>query len=139
MKKAYTLIGVLIVVVILGILAIGAIPSFNQIIRRTELKEVRNVVEAVISGARYYELKHGTITTLPISDPDPDPDPPWPALNVELPNNPVCAYEILPGGTTGKQLRVSSGGVWLYTYDLPRGPGAINGVNPDARYVQELP
>lgn len=137
MKKAYTLIGVLIVVVILGILATGAIPSLRQIIRRTELKEVRSVVEAVISGARYYELKYGTITTLPLYDSGTQKD--WPALNVELPNNPVCAYEILDGGTTGKQLRVNSDGVWLYTYDLPRGLGAINAGNSDAKYVRELP
>lgn len=122
-------------VVILGILATGAIPSFRQIIRRTELKEVRNVVEAVISGARHYELKRGNLTTLTTASPDC-----WYALNVELPDNPFCTYAIVIVGGTGRRLNVySPSAQWLYRYYLPRGPGAINGANPDAKYVQDLP
>lgn len=134
MRKGYSLIGVLIVVIIVSILSIGAIPSFNRIIRRAEMKEVKDMVDSVRAGARQFVLKRGAIGILSITAPDY-----WDQLNVDVDTNAVCAYTIVSGGTTTRQLRVESSGLLLYTYDLPNGPGTLNAGNPDARYVQDLP
>lgn len=136
-KKGYTLVGVLIVVVIVGILATIAIPGFRQIIRRYELEEVRHMFEATRAGAKDYDFRIG-IGNLPTAAPQC-----WEALNVNLPDNPICEYTIVAGGSTNRRLQVrsrpSGAWIWLYRYDLPNGPGAINGGNTDQKYIQDLP
>lgn len=131
MKKAYTIVDVLLIVIILAILAAIVTPAYNKVVRRSELKEVRTLVELTRAGARYYHGKYGITSITPPAN--------LSVLNVTVPPDAKCTYSIVSGGTTGRQLQVTSSNGLLYTYDLPDGPGAINGVNPDARYVQDLP
>lgn len=132
MKKGYTLIDVLIVVVVLGVLATIAIPAYRMIIRRAELKEVKNTVELARAGAKYYDLKHGISgLTTPGS---------LSTLKVDVPDDSECTYTIVDGGGGIRRLEVrrKSDNVLLYDYDLPDGPGSIKSTS-DARYLQDLP
>lgn len=135
MKKGYTLIDVLIIVVILGVLVTVAIPAYRRIIRRAELREVRNLLELTRAGARYYHLKYD-ITDIDTSE---GQDAVFRSLRVDIPADSNCIYQIVAIGTT-RQLQVirRSDSALLYTYDLPDAGGSIQKTS-DERYLQDLP
>lgn len=136
MRKGYTVIDVLIIVVILGVLATVAIPAYRMIVRHSQLREVRNLVELTRAGARYYSNKHG-ITAI---DPSKGQPAVWNSLRIDLPASPYCTYQITSPNATTRRLEVTrnSDGALLYTYDLPNGPGAVQATT-DARYLNDLP
>lgn len=136
MKKGYTIVDILVIVVVLGVLATITLPVYNKIIRRARMREVVTLIALTRVGARYYDGKYGiTSLTTPGN---------IAALNVDLPPDPVCTYEIVdlddpPQDPPRRWLQVNSSGDWLYRYQLPTGSGTINTDNPDSRYVQDLP
>lgn len=131
MKKGYTIVDVLVVIVVLATLAAIAVPVYSRIIRRASMREVVTLIALTRVGARYYDGKYGISALATPGN--------LSTLSVDVPPGTVCTYSIVAGGTTNRQLQVDSSGDWLYTYDLPNGPGTINADNPDARYIQDLP
>lgn len=132
MKKAYTIIDVLIIVVILAILAAVVVPAYNKVVRRSELKEVRTLVELTRAGAKYYHGKYWiTSITTPAN---------LSVLNVTVPSDAKCTYSIVSGAGNTRILEVrrTSDNVLLYTYQLPNGPGVVQATT-DARYLEDLP
>lgn len=141
MRKGYTILGVLLVLIIVSILAIGALPEFRRIMRRAEMGEVRGMVDSIRAGARQYVFKQGTIATLALSS-DPPPADVWDQLNIDVDPNAVCAYTIVDLSIPARRwLQVDSSGDWLYRYELPDDSdgGDKNSSNADYRYIQDLP
>lgn len=60
MKKAFTLIEIMIVVVIIGLLAVMAIPAFNKVRQEARAKTILNNLRQVASAGQQYILDKGT-------------------------------------------------------------------------------
>ncbi|BCD67465.1 type II secretion system protein [Nitratiruptor sp. YY09-18] len=58
MKRAFTLIELLFVILAIGILASIAIPKFTGALNEAKLAEVKSTVTAVRSGLQVYKNKH---------------------------------------------------------------------------------
>ena len=63
MKKGFTLIEVLIVVIILGILATIAVPQFTRVVERARRGEALTIMAGVQTGQRLYSLENDSFTT----------------------------------------------------------------------------
>ncbi|MFC1807019.1 type IV pilin protein [Candidatus Omnitrophota bacterium] len=61
-KKAFTLIEVLIVVLILGVLATIALPQFKQVIWKSRYREVFNIVSGIAKAEQLYLMEYGEYT-----------------------------------------------------------------------------
>ena len=103
MKKGLTLIELVVVLVVIAIIASLAIPSFKGIIRNTYISEVYGMASLIISGARYYDFKYD-FDNFDATDPSQY----WGALNVNIPNNAKCRYEITGGAHATKLLTIYS-------------------------------
>jgi Tfp pilus assembly protein PilE len=135
MRKAITLIELLVVIIVLAVLALLVLPGFKGIIERAKFKEVKSMVDVARSGSKYYDLKYG-LDQLDVSDQDAL----WSVLKITLPTTPKCEYIVVDGGTapSGKQLQVISppgSGEVVYTYDLPDGPGTVITGHTDEGYL----
>lgn len=58
-KKAFTLIEIMIVVVIIGLLAVMAIPAFNKVREEAREKTILNNLRQVASAGQQYLLDQG--------------------------------------------------------------------------------
>ena len=133
MKKAFTFIEIMIVVIIIGIIAGFSLSMYSKIIKRAGFKEVARRVDIVRAGARYYGFKYG-IDTLPTDDEDEA----WDRLQVD--NNPSDSgadliYAIVSSGGD-PALQVSYGGSVLYTYNLATETGSTT-ADPNAKYLPD--
>jgi prepilin-type N-terminal cleavage/methylation domain-containing protein len=130
MKKAYTLVEIIVVVVILSILASIALPGFKMIKKRIEYKETSGVVGLVRAGAKYYDLKYG-LTELPAGDNA------WTYLKVDKPSDVYLVYEIVDdAGVKYMRIKNQSGDL-LYSYKLPDGPRETIPEQDDMQYLPE--
>jgi type IV pilus assembly protein PilA len=59
-RKAFTLIEIMIVVVIIGLLAVMAIPAFNKVRSDARSKTILNNLRQVASAGQQYMLDKGT-------------------------------------------------------------------------------
>jgi prepilin-type N-terminal cleavage/methylation domain-containing protein len=80
MKKAFTLVELIIVIVIIGILASIGIPRFTGAIRMAKESEAKAILGAIRSSQLRYELENGSYTT-DINN-----------LDIDLPSNPTEYY-----------------------------------------------
>ena len=130
MKKAFTTIEIMIVMVILAIIASIALPGYVEFKKRIEYKEASGILELVRAGAKYYDLKYG------IAALDPTAGPLWTHLKVDDPSSAHLVYSIVTGPAAGESdLQISNtDGDVLYTYTLPDGPGATT-AEPDVAYL----
>lgn len=55
-KKAFTLIEVMVVVIIIGILSALAMPSFNKSMNKAREKEARTILELIYNAEKVYRL-----------------------------------------------------------------------------------
>lgn len=58
MKRAFTLIEVLFVLLILGILATIAIPKFSHVLDQADIGKAKSTVSAIRGGIQVYKNKH---------------------------------------------------------------------------------
>ncbi len=58
-KKGFTLLEVLVVVVILGVLATIAVPTYNKIVRRSRVADGLNVLDMLAGAQDKYFIQHG--------------------------------------------------------------------------------
>jgi prepilin-type N-terminal cleavage/methylation domain-containing protein len=141
MKRGFTLVEIMTVLVIIVILASLGIPMFYKATREAELAEVELMVDMVSAGARYYDFKYGFASF----DPSAGPVVYWKALNVDLPPHSECQYTIIAEGGKKKLLVESmpTGKVpwiWLYKYELPKDTNPsdnINSANTDSDKLGE--
>jgi len=133
MKRGFTLIEVMIVVVILGLLVSITLPMYSKVIRRTGFKEVSGIVNLVRAGAKYYDLKYD------LSAFDANDTTAWNFLKVDKPwDSGIGLTYVLTGGTS-PVLEVSYDGNLLYQYDLLTGTGTTS-EDPNAAYLpSDLP
>ena len=131
MKKAFTLIELLIVLVILAIITAFVLPGYGNIRRRAEYREASSLLNLVRAGAKYYDLKYG-ISHLALGGVAA-----WPAMRVDDPSSSAhLTYDII----AGPALQVSNpDGDVLYTYTLPDGPGALTADADTAFLPADLP
>ena len=59
-NKAFTLVEIMIVVVIIGLLAVMAIPAFNKVRQEAREKTILNNLRQIASGGEQYLLDKGT-------------------------------------------------------------------------------
>ncbi len=125
MKKAFTMIEILVVLLILGILISISIPGYSRLKKRTEYKEASGILELVRAGAKYYDLKYG-VSGLPTGSSA------WAALKIDEPAGPQLTYEVV----TGPKLEIKNkGGDWLYRYHLETGAVERNTGHDDYAYL----
>ena len=75
-NKAFTLIEVLIVVLIIGILAAIALPQYKKMVIKTQFSELVNALKALVNAQSIYYIANGTYTanrdsldlTFPLTD-----------------------------------------------------------------------
>jgi prepilin-type N-terminal cleavage/methylation domain-containing protein len=131
-RKAFTLIEIIIVVVILAILVSIAVPNIRKFITRAQLKEVGSMVELIKSGAKYYDLKYGLNLFSTSGDP-------WTNLKLDqLATVPGLTYSFATSGAN-KYIIASKDGQWIYRYYFygpQEGTGQKNSSHPD---VNSLP
>jgi prepilin-type N-terminal cleavage/methylation domain-containing protein len=125
MKKAFTLVEILIVIVVLGILAAFLLPGYGNIRKRAEYREASGLLNLVRAGAKYYDLKYG-INHLALGGAGA-----WDAMRVDEPSTAHLTYNIIAGPEL--EIRSPDGNV-LYTYRLPDGPG-VTTADPDTAYL----
>jgi type IV pilus assembly protein PilA len=61
-RKGFTLVEIMIVVVIIGLLAAMAIPTFNKVRLESRVKTVTNNLRQVCSAAQQYMLDKGVVS-----------------------------------------------------------------------------
>lgn len=92
MKKGFTLLELLMVVIIVGILASIAIPQFFKVAERARASEGANVLGAVRSAQLRYYSEHGKLTGA-LTDLDVD------TANLKFFAAPGCTASTYAGGT----------------------------------------
>ena len=65
-KKGFTLVEIMIVIVIIGLLATMAIPAFKKVRETSQEKAIRNNLRQLASGADQYFTENG-VTTVSLS------------------------------------------------------------------------
>ena len=137
-RKAFTLIEVLIVVVIMAVLAATIIPQFSSSTQDAKESQLGFNMHALRSQIELYKVHHlGDYPTITDEDlpqltnetnvqgtinegaSDPDNYPYGPYVDSELPNNPFNDLNTVAAGTgaagddsSGWQYDVNSGGIW---------------------------
>jgi prepilin-type N-terminal cleavage/methylation domain-containing protein len=110
-RKAFTLIEVLIVVIILGVLATIAIPQFTKVAKRARLAEAWTNLSAIRTAQSLYYMENATYTTtlgnLDVSLTSPN-------FAYTIPTGTATAFNILATGnataTTGITAWIHSNG-----------------------------
>lgn len=125
MRKAFTLVEVLIVLVVIAILAAFIVPGYGTIKKRAEYRETTGLLNLVRAGAKYYDLKYG------INHLAGGGTAAWPAMRVDEPTDAKLTYAIVAGPAL--EIRNPAGQL-LYTYTLPDGPGVKTG-HADTSYL----
>lgn len=94
-SSGFTLMELMIGIVIVGILAATAIPSFSKAVEKTRVKDAQTVLAAIYSSEKVYRLdqnSYGTIGQLVANRYIADPDP--------QDNNTNWDFEVVPEATT---------------------------------------
>jgi prepilin-type N-terminal cleavage/methylation domain-containing protein len=99
MKKAFTLIELIIVVVILGILALIALPRYAQLVERSRSAEAFGTMNRLRDVERLYYVVNGEFYAIASDANFPlnvDPDQNWPGDEVTFnnPNSPNFKYTV---------------------------------------------
>lgn len=144
-RRAFTLIEILVVSIILGLIASIGWPVYNKMVKKARFKEVKIMVDLVISGAKVYDMKYG-INSILINSETGFPstqEERWDYLNIQLPpaHERVCDYEISQGGSAvdlwvySDPEKDGTKTTKLYWYKLPYGNSQKYPKNPDSAYL----
>lgn len=87
MKKAFTLVELLIVIVIIGILATLAVPQYNKMIERARGAEAKSILGALARANLAYYYEHGDFAGLVYDGVQPPYDNNSRGLAVDFPTN----------------------------------------------------
>ena len=99
MKKGFTLIEVLIVVIILGILATLAIPQFNSMVNRARLAEAWAGLGAVRTAQAVYYMEDATTYADDVAD-----------IDFDAPTDALFTYAVSAGNSTNFKATANGSG-----------------------------
>jgi len=86
MRKGFTLLELLVVLIIIGILVSLALPQYNRVVARTQAAEAMATLKVLVDAERAYRTKEGSwckITVVETSDVWED------NLGIDSPNDPA--------------------------------------------------
>lgn len=126
MKKGFTLIEVLIVVIILGILATIAIPQFTRVVERARRGEALTHIAALQTGERLFQLENDAFTAV-IANLDtvvPNPAKFWAYTIINVAAGPPPTFSVVAtrsagGAWAGQTIVLDQDGSWAAsTYEF---------------------
>jgi len=83
MKKAFTLIELLIVIIIIGILATIAIPQYEKMVQRAKIAGALPKLQQIMTAEKLYYMEHGAYST--IVGPGGAHAPDWESIDIDNP------------------------------------------------------
>lgn len=99
-KKGFTLVEIMIVVVIIGLLAVMAIPAFQKVRAAAQTNAVKNNLRQISNGADQYFLQNG-VTTVAYAD-LVGPDKTIKSLTSVAGENYIALFPITPAKTSAE-------------------------------------
>jgi prepilin-type N-terminal cleavage/methylation domain-containing protein len=131
MKRAFTLVEMMIVIIIISIITTFGLPSYHKMKKTIEYKEASGIVGMVRAAAGYYYMQYGDFDDLQLGAGA------WDDLNIEQPDGDKLTYEIADdAGVKYIRIRNLSGDL-LYSYKLPNGPRETIPEQDDMQYLPE--
>jgi len=125
-KKAFTILELVIITLIIGVLATLAMQSYRHFIWRARLAEVYQTVDVIARAEEMYYLANGQYTTNPVSDcyvgngTEPGSTAVQRQLGIEFPSNYIFTYLVYPSTTSPDSKTIlfkQLGYDWCYWYN----------------------
>lgn len=115
--KAFTLIEVLVVTIIVGILTVLAVPTYGKYIETSRARSAWKILKNIRNGERVFKLESGNFQAIDEGE-APTADIKWNKIQMDNPNRAQasigyrCWVDVTSGTFYGRARRITNNGVY---------------------------